>query len=106
MPCSIPWHALQSHTNQLTPSHLVDAEKCQKPQWDPRLIFDREQGTFNPDEVVKVRCPEGYRPPPMEIKCVPLKPTEGSVIRRSGWVMRNGTDIWHPMTENLTCVGK
>ncbi|XP_063279194.1 uncharacterized protein LOC134564327 [Prinia subflava] len=79
-------------------------EKCQKPQWDPRFIFDQEQGTFNPNEVVKMKCPEGYWPPPMEIKCVTLKPREGSLIPHSGWIVRNGTDIWHPMEENLTCV--
>lgn len=106
MPCYIPWHALQSHTDQLTPFHLVGAEKCQKPQWDPRFIFDREQGTFSLNEVVNMRCPEGYWPPPMEIKCVIVKPREGSVNPHSGWVMRNGIDVWHPMKENLTCVGK
>lgn len=104
MPCSIPWHALQSHTDQLTPFHLVGAEKCQKPQWDPRFIFDRDQGTFNPDEVVKLRCPEGYWPPRTEIKCV--KAREGSVNPRGVWLVRNDTDIWDPIKENLTCVGK
>ncbi|RMC16538.1 hypothetical protein DUI87_06475 [Hirundo rustica rustica] len=79
-------------------------EKCQKPQLDPRFIFDQEQGTFNPNEVVKIRCPEGFWPPPMEIKCVTLKPREGSAIPHSGWIMRNGTDTWHLMKENLTCV--
>ncbi|XP_072778934.1 uncharacterized protein [Taeniopygia guttata] len=79
-------------------------EKCQKPQWDSRFIFDQEQGTFNPNEVVKMWCPEGYWPPPMEIKCVTLKPREGSTIPRSGWIVRNGTDTWHVMEGNLTCV--
>uniref|UniRef100_A0A8D2MMT5 Fibronectin type-III domain-containing protein n=1 Tax=Zonotrichia albicollis TaxID=44394 RepID=A0A8D2MMT5_ZONAL len=92
------------NTAQLTPSHLVGAEKCQKPQWDSRFIFDQEQEIFNPNEVVKIRCPEGYWPPPMEIKCVTLKPREGSMIPRSGWSMRSGTDAWRPVKGNLTCV--
>uniref|UniRef100_A0A8C3QAR0 Fibronectin type-III domain-containing protein n=1 Tax=Geospiza parvula TaxID=87175 RepID=A0A8C3QAR0_GEOPR len=92
------------NTAQLTPSHLVGAEKCQKPQWDSRIIFDQEQGIFNPNEVVKIRCPEGYWPPPMEIKCVALKQREGSTIPHSGWIVRNGTDTWRPMEGNLTCV--
>nr|XP_026654511.1 uncharacterized protein LOC102069436 [Zonotrichia albicollis] len=79
-------------------------EKCQKPQWDSRFIFDQEQEIFNPNEVVKIRCPEGYWPPPMEIKCVTLKPREGSMIPRSGWSMRSGTDAWRPVKGNLTCV--
>ncbi|XP_050842939.1 uncharacterized protein LOC103822930 [Serinus canaria] len=79
-------------------------EKCQKPQWDSRFIFDQEQGIFNPNEVVKIQCPEGYWPPHMEIKCVTLKPREGSMIPRSGWIVRNGTSAWHPMERNLTCV--
>ena len=90
----------------LTPSHLVGAEKCQKPQWEPRFIFDQEQETFNPDEVVQMRCPEGHWPPPMEIKCVKLNPREGSTIPRSAWFVRNGTGFWHRMESNLTCVGK
>lgn len=99
-------HALQSNTAQVTPFHLVGAEKCQKPQWDSKIVFDQEQGIFNPNEVVKIRCPEGYWPPPMEIKCVALKPREGSMIPHSGWIMRNGTDTWRPVEGNLTCVGK
>ena len=90
----------------LTPSHLVGVEKCQKPEWDSRFIFDQEQGTFNPNDVVKIRCPEGHWPPPMEIKCVKLNPREGSMVPRSGWIVRNGTGHWHPMEGNLTCVGK
>uniref|UniRef100_A0A674HMV0 Fibronectin type-III domain-containing protein n=1 Tax=Taeniopygia guttata TaxID=59729 RepID=A0A674HMV0_TAEGU len=86
------------------PRAYQEAEKCQKPQWDSRFIFDQEQGTFNPNEVVKMWCPEGYWPPPMEIKCVTLKPREGSTIPRSGWIVRNGTDTWHVMEGNLTCV--
>ncbi|KAJ7424132.1 hypothetical protein WISP_30004 [Willisornis vidua] len=88
----------------LTPSHLIGAEKCQKPQWDTRFIFDQEQGTFNPNEVVKMRCPEGHWPPPMEIKCVLLKSNEDSMIPRTGWIVRNGTGIWHRMEKSLTCV--
>uniref|UniRef100_A0A8C5JFK4 Fibronectin type-III domain-containing protein n=1 Tax=Junco hyemalis TaxID=40217 RepID=A0A8C5JFK4_JUNHY len=88
----------------LTPSHLVGAEKCQKPQWDSRFIFDQEQEIFNPNEVVKIQCPEGYWPPPMEIKCVTFKPREGSMIPRTGWGMRSGTDAWQPVKGNLTCV--
>ncbi|XP_031951778.1 uncharacterized protein LOC116437754 [Corvus moneduloides] len=84
--------------------NIVCLEKCRKPQWDPKFIFDQEQGTFNPNEVVKMRCPEGHWPPPMEIKCVMLKPKERSMIPRSGWIVRNGTDNWHIMEENLTCV--
>ncbi|XP_033376357.1 uncharacterized protein LOC107198367 [Parus major] len=49
-------------------------------------------------------CPDGYWPSPMELKCVILKPREGSVVPRSGWIVRNGTDTWHHMEENLTCV--
>ncbi|XP_058680459.1 uncharacterized protein LOC131571694 [Ammospiza caudacuta] len=84
--------------------NIVCIEKCQKPQWDSRFIFDKEQEIFNPNEVVKIWCPEGYWPPPMEIKCVTLKPREGSMIPRSGWSMRSGTDAWHPLEGNLTCV--
>ncbi|KAL9822406.1 uncharacterized protein GJ701_017112 [Geothlypis trichas] len=84
--------------------NIVCIEKCQKPQWDSRIIFDQEQGIFNPNEVVKIRCPEGYWPPPMEIKCVALKPREGSMIPHSGWIVRNGTDTWRPVEGNLTCV--
>uniref|UniRef100_A0A8C0FJ27 Fibronectin type-III domain-containing protein n=1 Tax=Bubo bubo TaxID=30461 RepID=A0A8C0FJ27_BUBBB len=88
----------------LMPSHLVGAERCQKPQWDSRFIFDQEWGTFNPNDVVKLRCPEGYWPPPMEIKCVKLNTREGSMIPRSGWFVRNSTGRWHRMEGNLTCV--
>ncbi|XP_063036465.1 uncharacterized protein LOC134432019 [Melospiza melodia melodia] len=84
--------------------NIVCIEKCQKPQWDSRFIFDKEQEIFNPNEVVKIRCPEGYSSPPMEIKCVTLKPREGSMIPRSGWSMRSGTDAWHPVEGKLTCV--
>ncbi|XP_064260485.1 uncharacterized protein LOC135290483 isoform X2 [Passer domesticus] len=79
-------------------------EKCQKPQWDSKFFFNQEQGTFNPNEVVKIRCPEGYWPPYMEIKCVALKPQEGSMIPRSGWIAKSGTDTWHLVEETLTCV--
>ncbi|XP_069737280.1 uncharacterized protein [Phaenicophaeus curvirostris] len=89
----------------IQPSFSMECiEKCQKPQWDPRFIFDEEQGTFNPNEVVKMRCPEGHWPPPMEIKCVKLKPRESSVIPRSGWIVRHGEGRWGRMEENLTCV--
>ncbi|XP_041326924.1 uncharacterized protein LOC121355510 [Pyrgilauda ruficollis] len=84
--------------------NIVCIEKCQKPQWDSRFIFNQEKETFNPNQVVKIRCPEGYWPPLMEIKCVALKPREGSMIPRSGWKVRSGTDIWHLMEETLTCV--
>ncbi|XP_068857938.1 uncharacterized protein [Aphelocoma coerulescens] len=94
----------QMHHSPMTPWVHTEAEKCRKPQWDPKFIFDQEQGTFNPNEVVKMRCPEGHWPPPMEIKCVTLKPKERSMIPRSGWIVRNGTDNWHTMEENLTCV--
>uniref|UniRef100_A0A663N7F8 Fibronectin type-III domain-containing protein n=1 Tax=Athene cunicularia TaxID=194338 RepID=A0A663N7F8_ATHCN len=88
----------------LMPPRLVGAEKCQKPQWDSRFIFDQEWGTFNPNEVVKMRCPEGHWPPPMELKCVKLNTREGSMIPRSGWFVRNSTGRWHRMEGNLTCV--
>ncbi|XP_008946276.1 PREDICTED: uncharacterized protein LOC103780359, partial [Merops nubicus] len=81
------------------------AEKCHKPQWDPRFVFDQERETFDPNEVLEIRCPEGHWPPPMEIKCVKLNPSEGSKIPRSGWFVRNSTGLWHPMAGNLTCVG-
>lgn len=98
--------SLLSRTSQLTPSHFVGAGKCQKPQWDPKLIFDPNQGTYNPNEVVNMRCPEGSWPPPMEIKCVTLKSRESSGFPRGGWVVKNATDTWHLMEKNLTCVGK
>ncbi|RLV96108.1 hypothetical protein DV515_00012693 [Chloebia gouldiae] len=94
----------QKHHSPENPWVYQEAEKCQKPQWDSKFIFDQEQGTFNPNEVVKMWCPEGYWPPPMEIKCVTLKPREGSMIPRSGWIVRNGTDAWHVIEGNLTCV--
>ncbi|XP_077027837.1 uncharacterized protein LOC143692154 [Agelaius phoeniceus] len=40
----------------------------------------------------------------MEIKCVALKPRDGSMIPCSRWIVRNSTDIWHPVEGNLTCV--
>ncbi|XP_039565944.1 uncharacterized protein LOC120502512 [Passer montanus] len=40
----------------------------------------------------------------MEIKCVALKPQEGSMIPRSGWIVKSGTDTWHLVEETLTCV--
>ncbi|XP_032844041.1 uncharacterized protein LOC116960507 isoform X2 [Tyto alba] len=89
----------------IQPTFRVECiEKCQKPQWDSRFIFDQEWGTFNPNEVVKMRCPEGHWPPPMEIKCVRLNPRDSSTIPRSGWFVRNGTARWHRLEGNLTCV--
>ncbi|XP_055647671.1 uncharacterized protein LOC129782580 [Falco peregrinus] len=79
-------------------------EKCQKPQWDPKFIFDQDQDTFNPNEVVKMRCPEGHWPPPMEIKCMKLDPEEGSMIPQSSWFVRNSTGLWHRVKGSLTCV--
>ncbi|PKU32550.1 receptor-type tyrosine-protein phosphatase mu-like [Limosa lapponica baueri] len=48
--------------------------KCQKPQWDPRFIFDPDQGTYNPMEVVKMRCTEGYWSSATEMVCVKMYP--------------------------------
>ncbi|KAF4793123.1 hypothetical protein TURU_113746 [Turdus rufiventris] len=89
---------------QSNPGRVQCSGKCQKPQWDPKLIFDPNQGTYNPNEVVNMRCPEGSWPPPMEIKCVTLKSRESSVFPRGGWVVKNATDTWHLMEKNLTCV--
>ncbi|XP_061874831.1 uncharacterized protein LOC104557545 [Colius striatus] len=80
------------------------SEGCQKPLWDPKFIFDQERDTFNIEEVVKVKCPEGHRPPPMEIKCAKQTPEKGYTISRSRWFVRNGTGHWHLMERNLTCV--
>ncbi|XP_053910739.1 uncharacterized protein LOC104056586 [Cuculus canorus] len=89
----------------IEPSFSVECiEKCQKPQGNPRFIFDEERGTFNLSEVVNVRCPEGHWPPFMEIKCVKLNPRKSSTIPRSGWIVRHGEGRWGIMEENLTCV--
>ncbi|XP_071586361.1 uncharacterized protein [Heliangelus exortis] len=100
------WNGRDSRGDWIPIPSLVECiEKCQKPQWEPRFIFDQERETFNPNEVVKMKCPEGYWPAPMEIKCVKLDPKEGSKIPRSGWIVRHGTgDPWVTLEQNLTCL--
>ncbi|XP_054042967.1 uncharacterized protein LOC128903087 [Rissa tridactyla] len=78
--------------------------KCQKPQWDPKFLFDPDRVLYNPNEVVKMRCTEGYWSSAMEIACVKLYPDQGSLIPRSGWIVREHTGRWHPVVGNLTCV--
>ncbi|KAK4816135.1 hypothetical protein QYF61_011517 [Mycteria americana] len=88
------------------PSSVECIEKCQKPQWDPRFIFDPDRVFYDFSEEVMMKCPEGYWSSAMEIKCMKLNPREGSTIPRSGWIVRNGTGHWHPMEGNVICVGK
>ncbi|XP_054665601.1 uncharacterized protein LOC129199319 [Grus americana] len=78
--------------------------KCQKPQWDARFIFDPDRGLYTPNEVVKMRCAEGYWSSAVEITCVKLYPRQGSSISHSGWIVRKDTGHWHRIEGNMTCV--
>ncbi|XP_038026424.1 uncharacterized protein [Anas platyrhynchos] len=69
--------------------------KCQKPHWDPRLIFVPDMASYVLNEVVMVRCPEGYWPPAMEMACVDI-PGESSPTLQTSWVLNEGTDYWQP----------
>ncbi|GAB0202949.1 receptor-type tyrosine-protein phosphatase kappa-like [Grus japonensis] len=77
--------------------------KCQKPQWDARFIFDPDRGLYTPNEVVKMRCAEGYWSSAVEITCVKLYPRQGSSISHSGWIVRKDTGHWHHIEGNMTC---
>ncbi|XP_054666137.1 uncharacterized protein LOC129199532 isoform X2 [Grus americana] len=77
--------------------------KCQKPQWDARFIFDPDRGLYTPNEVVKMRCAEGYWSSAVEITCVKLYPRQGSSISHSGWIVRKDTGHWHRIEGNMTC---
>lgn len=90
----------------LTPSHLIVAEKCHKPQWDPRFIFEQDQVFYDVNEEVMMKCPEGYWSSTTEIKCVKLNPRQGSATSRSIWFVKNVTGRWHPVEGNMTCVGE
>uniref|UniRef100_A0A8B9UFZ6 Fibronectin type-III domain-containing protein n=1 Tax=Anas zonorhyncha TaxID=75864 RepID=A0A8B9UFZ6_9AVES len=70
--------------------------KCQKPHWDPRLIFVPDMASYVLNEVVMVSCPEGYWPPPMEMACVDI-PGESSPTLQTSWVLNEGNDYWQPV---------
>uniref|UniRef100_A0A8B9UFR6 Fibronectin type-III domain-containing protein n=1 Tax=Anas zonorhyncha TaxID=75864 RepID=A0A8B9UFR6_9AVES len=80
----------------LAPSLLVGAGKCQKPRWDPRLIFVPDMASYVLSEVVMVSCPEGYWPPPMKIACVDIPGQSSPTLQRS-WVVNKSTDYWQPV---------
>eukprot|EP00075_Anas_platyrhynchos_P012804 XP_027302057.1 uncharacterized protein LOC113840127 [Anas platyrhynchos] len=76
--------------------------KCQKPHWDPRLIFVPDMASYVLSEVVMVSCPEGYWPPPMKIACVDIPGQSSPTLQRS-WVVNKSTDYWQPV-DHWLCV--
>ncbi|OPJ75436.1 hypothetical protein AV530_019842 [Patagioenas fasciata monilis] len=82
----------------------METEKCQKPQWDPRFIFEQDQVFYDVNEEVMMKCPEGYWSSATEIKCMKLNPRQGSTTSRSIWLVKNVTGLWHPVEGNMTCV--
>uniref|UniRef100_A0A8B9ZQP4 Sushi domain-containing protein n=1 Tax=Anas zonorhyncha TaxID=75864 RepID=A0A8B9ZQP4_9AVES len=78
--------------------------KCQKPRWDPRLIFVPDMASYIVGAVVMVSCPEGYWPPPMKIACVDI-PGQSSPTPQRSWVVKNSTDYWQPV-DHWLCVGQ
>ncbi|XP_040396222.1 uncharacterized protein LOC121061441 [Cygnus olor] len=80
--------------------------KCQKPRWDPRLIFVPERASYILNDVVTVRCPEGYWPPLMKITCIQPTPSQGSPTPQRFWFVRSSTGPWESLDQRqtVTCV--
>lgn len=91
----------------LAPSLLVGAGKCQKPRWDPRLIFVPDMASYIVGAVVVVSCPEWHLPPPMKIACVQSTPSQGSPAPPRFWFVRS-SGHWEPVDQlqTVTCVGE
>eukprot|EP00075_Anas_platyrhynchos_P012803 XP_027302056.1 receptor-type tyrosine-protein phosphatase kappa isoform X3 [Anas platyrhynchos] len=76
--------------------------KCQKPRWDPRLIFVPDMASYMVGAVVVVSCPEGHWSPAMKIACVDI-PGQNSPTPQRSWVVNKSTDYWQP-EDHWLCV--
>ncbi|KAK2512181.1 hypothetical protein Q9233_016453 [Columba guinea] len=100
-----PWLGKDSRGSWISIQSDVEClEKCHKPQWDPRFIFEQDQVFYDVNEEVMMKCPEGYWSSTTEIKCMKLNPRQGSTTSRSIWLVKNVTGRWHPVEGNMTCV--
>lgn len=87
-------------------SHLVGAVKCQKPQWDTRILFAPDRGSYDLNETLTLTCPEGYWSSSPEVACMKLNPRQRFLMPHIGWFVKNSMGHWKPVEGNMTCVGE
>lgn len=85
--------------------HLA-AGKCQKPQWDPRILFVPDKESYDLNETVILTCPVGYWLSHTEVSCMKQNPRQGSTASQSIWHEKNGRGRWQPVERNMICVGE
>uniref|UniRef100_A0A803Y220 Fibronectin type-III domain-containing protein n=1 Tax=Meleagris gallopavo TaxID=9103 RepID=A0A803Y220_MELGA len=78
--------------------------KCQKPQWDPRILFVPDKGSYDLNETVILTCPVGYWLSHTEVSCMKQNPRQGSTASQSIWHEKNGRGRWQPVEKNMICV--
>uniref|UniRef100_A0A8B9UJV1 Fibronectin type-III domain-containing protein n=1 Tax=Anas zonorhyncha TaxID=75864 RepID=A0A8B9UJV1_9AVES len=87
-------------------SPLVGAVKCQKPQWDTRILFAPDRGSYDLNETLTLTCPVGYWSSSPEVACMKLNPRQRFLIPQIGWFVKDSMGQWKPVEGNMTCVGE
>ncbi|OXB79186.1 UNVERIFIED_CONTAM: hypothetical protein H355_006645, partial [Colinus virginianus] len=85
-------------------SSVTCVGKCQKPQWDPRILFVPDQRSYNLNETVILTCPVGYWLSHTEVSCMKQNPSQGSTASQNIWHVKNGRGRWQPVKSNMICV--
>ncbi|XP_065596211.1 uncharacterized protein LOC136050931 [Cyrtonyx montezumae] len=80
------------------------AEKCMKPQWDPKIRFIPDQKFYDINTSVMLMCPNGYWSSATEITCVKTSPCHGLKVPHIIWYMKNSTGFWQSAAEYMGCV--
>uniref|UniRef100_A0A8B9INW9 Fibronectin type-III domain-containing protein n=1 Tax=Anser cygnoides TaxID=8845 RepID=A0A8B9INW9_ANSCY len=78
--------------------------KCQKPQWDTRILFAPDRGSYDLNETLTLTCPEGYWSSSPEVACMKLNPRQRFLMPHIGWFVKNSMGHWKPVEGNMTCV--
>ncbi|XP_021237144.1 uncharacterized protein LOC110390235 [Numida meleagris] len=78
--------------------------KCQKPQWDSRILFVPDRGSYDLNETVILTCPVGYWLSHTEVSCMKQNARQGSTAFQSIWHVKNSRGHWQPVERNMVCV--
>uniref|UniRef100_A0A8B9ZQS8 Fibronectin type-III domain-containing protein n=1 Tax=Anas zonorhyncha TaxID=75864 RepID=A0A8B9ZQS8_9AVES len=78
--------------------------KCQKPQWDTRILFAPDRGSYDLNETLTLTCPVGYWSSSPEVACMKLNPRQRFLIPQIGWFVKDSMGQWKPVEGNMTCV--
>ncbi|OXB53588.1 hypothetical protein ASZ78_012221 [Callipepla squamata] len=89
---------------QLAAEDVRCVGKCQKPQWDPRILFVPDQRSYDLNETVILTCPVGYWLSHTEVSCMKQNPSQGSTASQNIWHVKNGRGRWQPVKSNMICV--